>query len=381
MNKSLNLILILTFSLVLAGFGYSKKKTIRQIVEQNYPQKTLYVGATSSFSKIGSKESKILAKEFSYTTPANDFKQTKIHPKPGEWKWDHADAWVEFARKHNQIIRIHGPISPQCSKWAKDDTRTPEELEKNLSEFVSTLCKRYNDEPNVVWMDVINETVSRDGTWKKSETGDRGWEMPWEKIGYNYNIPEKYPHLDGKVPLYILRAFEIATTHAPDKKLIINQHGNMSPLIWNKIKDLVMYLRDVGYRVDGIGWQAHISYGRDIDWESKEVSEKDLKELIRWAHANNLEFHVTEFNLHVPVSNPGTAEQHEKTYITVLNALLETRGSGVIAYNLWNIKDVPHFQNKKKQVIAPWDSNLEPKNLYFELRNLLDNPPATDSQF
>lgn len=370
----ISLLLIVLFS----NFLHAQDETIRQIVEKNYPENSLYIGATSSFKKIGTKESRILAREFSYTTPANDFKQSAVHPTPNTWRWEQADAWIKFAKKHEQDIRIHGPISPQCSRWTKNDERTARELEENLKEYMSALCKRYNDDEEVVWMDVVNETVSRDGSWKGALPGDRNWEMPWEKIGYTYDIDPKYKHLDGKVPLYIIQAFETATKYATNKKLIINQHGSMSPLIWNKIKDLVMFLREAGYRVDGIGWQAHISYGRDVEWESPEVSLQALKDLIYWAHSSDLEFHVTESNIHVPVNNPGTSEQHVKTYTDILNAVLEMRGGGVVGFNLWNIKDVPHFKNKKKNVIAPWDSNLEPKEIYFEIRNLLENPPKTN---
>ena len=37
--------------------------------------------------------------------------------------------------------RLHGPISPQCSKWAKDDSRTAEELKQNLFEYMTAQCK------------------------------------------------------------------------------------------------------------------------------------------------------------------------------------------------------------------------------------------------
>ncbi|MCU4174416.1 endo-1,4-beta-xylanase [Carboxylicivirga sp. N1Y90] len=374
--KKMKLVVITVIS-ILSIADLSAQEPIRKIVERISPDKSLYIGATSMYSKIGTKESKILAREFSYTTPANDFKQSYVHPNPQTWRWDRSDAWIKFAKKHKQVIRIHGPISPQCSRWAKNDERSHVELLTNLSEYMTELCRRYNDEEVVVWMDVINETVSRDGTWKTARLGDNSWELPWEAIGYEQVDKQKYPHLDGKVPIYIIRAFEIATQEATNKKLVINQHGSMSPLIWNKIKDLVRYLRDNNYKVDGIGWQAHISYGRDVEWESPEVSIKALKELIAWSHKNKLEFHVTECNIHVPSKEPGTEEQHIATYMNIFNAVLEMRQSGVVTFNLWNIKDVPHYKNKNKLVIAPWDANLKPKAIYSEMNKALLNASAT----
>ncbi|WP_430816516.1 endo-1,4-beta-xylanase [Carboxylicivirga sp. RSCT41] len=357
--------------LLFCCLSFYGQESIRSIVETKYPDNKLYVGATSMYDKIGSKEARILAHEFSYTTPANDFKQGYIHPDLKTWRWEKADAWIKFAQTHNQLIRIHGPISPQCSRWAKNDDRTHVELLTNMSEYMTELCRRYNDEDVVVWMDVVNETVSRDGTWKTARPGNNTWELPWEAIGYVKADEKKYPHLDGKVPVYIIRAFEIATKEASNKKLVINQHGSMSPLIWNKIKDLVQYLRDHEYRVDGIGWQAHISYGRDVEWESPEVSIQALKDLISWSHNNKLEFHVTECNIHVPVNDPGTEQEHIATYMNIFNTVLEMRHSGVVTFNLWNIKDVPHYKNKKKLVIAPWDATLKPKSIYYEMKKAL----------
>ncbi len=369
-TKKMNVFVIIVIG-ILSMADVNAQKPIREILEKNYPANTVYIGATSMYSKIGTKESKILAREFSYTTPANDFKQGYVHPNLNTWRWERSDAWIKFAKKHKQVVRIHGPISPQCSRWAKDDSRTIPELEQNMTEYMSALCRRYNNEEVVLWMDVINETVSRDGTWKTARSGDDSWELPWEAIGYVKVDEIKYPYLDGQVPIYIIKAFEIATKEASNKKLVINQHGSMSPLIWNKIKDLVRYLRDEGYRVDGIGWQAHISYGRDVEWESPEVSIQPLKDLIAWSHNNELEFHVTECNIHVPVMDPGTEEQHIATYMNIFNAVLEMRNSGVVTFNLWNIKDVPHYKNKSKLVIAPWDAKLKPKAIYFEMQKAL----------
>lgn len=40
-----------------------------------------------------------------------------------------------------------------------------------------------------------------------------------------------------------------------------------------------------------------------------------------------------------------------------------------------SIADVSHY--KKKQVIAQWDSNLKPKEIYFKMKKLLENLSAT----
>ena len=34
--------------------------------------------------------------------------------------------------ENNIVLRIHGPISPQASRWAKNDIRTKDELLNNM---------------------------------------------------------------------------------------------------------------------------------------------------------------------------------------------------------------------------------------------------------
>ena len=121
---------------------------------------------------------------------------------------------------------------------------------------MTELCKGYNKCSNIKWMDVVNETVDKNGEWFGPKPGTDQWENPWPKIGFDESHPLK-------TPFYITQAFEIANKNAPKIKQIINQHGDMGTAAWDKIKSLVKYLRDKGLRVDGIGFQAHIATG----WE------------------------------------------------------------------------------------------------------------------
>ena len=102
---------------------------MRVIAANYYSDGNVYIGGTSGWKKP-SRTSGLLDREFSYITAENDFKHQVVHPRPGEWNWEAADAWIKSAAEQGQLIRIHGPISPQCSTWAKRDNRTAEELKK-----------------------------------------------------------------------------------------------------------------------------------------------------------------------------------------------------------------------------------------------------------
>jgi len=287
------------------------------------------IGGTTGSWALGKPTGIILDNEFNYVTPENGFKQRIIHPDNSDtWNWEAADKWIDHIAKTGQMLRIHGPIGPQCSQWTQEDERTPEELEKNLRDFIIALCQRYNGIKGVDYLDVVNETVSTEGLWFGTKPGF-GWENPWTKIGYDID--------KNRTPLYLKYAFEIATEHAPDMKLIYNQHADfVFNLDWNLIKETVLYFRELGLRVDGIGCQAHFSIG----WEKVSGQVKAMEDLIDWAHQNDLEFHITEFSAWM---NDGISdeelEKQADTYRAVMEIMVEKSKNGVVGWNTWHIDD------------------------------------------
>ena len=157
------------------------------VYTQNSANDFLIGACLSSFDLNNVKEDLFL-KDFRYLTLPNESKQNVIHPRPNIWRWHRPDELVSFAEKHNILVRLHGPISPQCSKWVKDDNRTIEELENNLTEFLTASCIRYNDSPNVVWMDVVNETILTNGEWFGPRPGNDKWENPWLQLGIDQMV-------------------------------------------------------------------------------------------------------------------------------------------------------------------------------------------------
>jgi GH35 family endo-1,4-beta-xylanase len=348
-------------------------RRLRTVVKDNYPG-NLHIGATTGWESLQTAEGILLNREFSYITPDNDFKQSLVHPEPGIWRWEAADQWVVSARQNGQWIRMHAPISPQCSRWAKTDSRTPSELETNLAEYMTALCKRYNGEAVVKWLDVVNETIDAQGLWFGPQAGVRDWENPWPQIGFEEDIPPAYPSLRKQgVPRYIIQAFEIANQHAPDLKLIINQHQLIEEAPTQTLKELVLYLRGRGLRVDGIGWQAHLS--RDLQaWSEKGSPQlRALEALIDWAHENDLEFHVTENNIHVPVTNAYDANAVASIFENMVGTVVGKRDTGVVSWNLWSITDKPHFRDRRKRVLGLWDEEARPQPAYYRVQAVLEH--------
>lgn len=345
------------------AFPVPKGRRIREIIAEKYPDGHVWFGGTTGWNKRKGGSGITMDREFSYVTPENDFKQSTINPKPGVWKWELADAWVKHCAEKGQVIRMHGPISPQSSTWVLTDERTAEELERTLVEFMTQLCRRYDTVEQIKWMDVVNETVDRKGEWFGPRPGVDKWENPWPKMGFDESHPLR-------PPLYIKRAFEIATKEAPHKQLIINQHCGMEPEAWNKIKALVNYLRDAGLRVDGIGWQAHINVG----FEKNAADMKVLGELIEWAHANKLSFHVTENNVWLS-GEPKDYEAQAQTFAAIVRVLLEKRHSGVVTWNVWNLSDGDAFSKMADKDGSIFDRSYQAKPAYYAIQQVLENPP------
>lgn len=352
-------------------------RRLREIVAEKAPDGGIQIGVAIQYDRLKGRDEQILKEEFGYLTPANEFKQSYIHPKPGQWQWEQPDAWIKFAKENDQVVRVHGPISPQCSLWAREPDRTPEELEANLREYMSALCRRYNGHPNVKWIDVVNETVLDSGKWHGPKPGPDAWQNPWPRIGYVKDIPAEFPALKDGVPLYIIQAFEVADRNAPDLKLVLNQQGNLSDNVWARIKDLILYLRSRGLRVDGVGWQAHIKYGKNSDFSKGGKNIRYLGELIDWAHANGLEFHVTENNIHDDANGPDRQDEYTEIFGAIQRTLLSKRDSGVVTWNMWGLNDRAHFKNKRIITRSMWSEDLKPKKSYYEAQRILESLPAS----
>ena len=96
-----------------------------------------------------------------------------------------------------------------------------------MNEYFTEQCKRYNGHPNVLWMDVVNETVERNGEWFGPKKGVDQWENPWTIIGFE-NDPNK-------TPKYIVKAFELQMNMLQMSVLYIINMGVWKKM-WKKLK-------------------------------------------------------------------------------------------------------------------------------------------------
>ncbi len=342
-----------------------KVESFKKIVSDNYDVDKFKLGATLNFYQLNSNVQQLFLKEFNYTTAENSFKQTIVHPDPDTWNWERVDAFINFANTHNIEMRVHGPVGPQSSVWAKDDARTIEELSKNYQEFLVELCKRINNQKNIKWMDVVNETIASNGQWTDKKEGTDKWENPWTQIGKN----------DDGIPNYIIKSFEIADQYAPNISLVFNQHAGMQPVMWDRVKETILYLKNKGLRVDGLGWQSHLRDNVVLSLNKEKLDY--LLSLIDWAHHNELDFHITEIDYRLVGNSPNATNFNRQAqgYTNILKSLIAKRSSGVVTFNTWGIYDKNNISSHEFKYL--YDSNLNPKKAVDEMKIALKNKNST----
>lgn len=362
-----------------------KNLAIKEVLTKHYSTSTFYFGciSTNKFLETGNVQATIFNKEFSYNTPENQFKQAWVYIQPGA-KWNSADykGLINMARANKQVMRAHAPISPQSSKWAMDDARTPAELNSMATDFMTKMCKELEANSDVVkWLDVVNETVVASitsdskygyivGDWFGPLLGTSAWENPWLIIGQE-NVTAL------KVPAYIETAFQIAKTHAPNVKKLYNQHGrSFDPAAWDKVKKTILYLRSKGYVVDALGWQAHVTPGFEKDPENI----KGLNAIIDWCYYNKLEFHITELDVKLGIV-PETAFKTQEvaiadTYAAIVKVMLKKIGRGAVGINCWTFNDRAS-SGDGGATAGLYDKNNNPNLCYHAIKEtLLKNTPA-----
>ena len=236
------------------------------------------------------------------------------------------------------------------------------ELIENMTSFFTALCKKINNHPNVKWMDVVNETVEIDGNWFAEKPGNNLWENPWTQIGLN----------DDDIPIYIVEAFKIAMKHAPNIKFVFNQHGGMQPKMWERVKSIILYLKSIGLRVDGVGWQAHLRNNENLALSKKELDY--FSDLVDWTHNHDMEFHVTEIDYRIDSKslNSELLEEQANAYANILKILLRKLSNGVITYNTWGLSDGKGKHHDKSRFM--YTKELYEKPIRNALINALKDP-------
>ncbi|MEU3254773.1 endo-1,4-beta-xylanase [Streptomyces sp. NPDC006997] len=255
---------------------------------------------------------KILGRQFSSVSPENQMKWDFIHPERDRYDFAAADAIVDFADKHGQVVRGHTLLwHSQNPAWLEEGDFTKAELRAILRDHITTVVGRYAG--RIQQWDVANEIFDGEGNLRTQE---------------NIWLRELGPGV-------IADAFRWAHRADPHAQLFLNDYGVESV---NAKSDaylaLVKDLRARRVPVHGFSAQAHLStrYGFP----------GDLEQNLRRFDALGLETAITELDVRMDLPESGVPTPEQLTqqadyYQRALTACLAVDDCN--SFTIWGFTD------------------------------------------
>ena len=209
-----------------------------------------------------------ILKHYNMYVLGNELKPAYINPSEGVFNYDDPDHFGEVGKQANAALRGHTLLwhSQVPDWWFKADpadTRTLEEcdaagalatseqLQERITTYITNVVTRYKDDINI-W-DVCNEVLNANSIRTKAD------DSYWAEIIGDLDG-------DGYLDDYVELAFKTARAADEDAFLMINDF-NME---WQNSKTQAMYdmverMMRKGIRVDGVGFQSHISVDCNVE--------------------------------------------------------------------------------------------------------------------
>lgn len=199
----------------------------------------------AQFEERDARGAAIVKAQFNTISPENVLKWESVHPRPGEYRFEAADRYVEFGVKNHMFIVGHNLVwHSQTPRWVfQDDQGQPlgrEALLDRMHDHIRAVVGRYHG--RMGGWDVVNEALNEDGTLRQS---------PWMKI-----IGEDY----------LAKAFQFAHEADPAAELYYNDYNLENEAKRNGAVALIRKLKEQGVPVYAVGLQGH----DNMDWPTVE---------------------------------------------------------------------------------------------------------------
>ncbi|MCF3648766.1 endo-1,4-beta-xylanase [Synoicihabitans lomoniglobus] len=211
----------------------------------------------------------IVNAHFDTLTAGNAQKWGVINPQPGEYRWESADAFVDYADAHDLYTIGHCLFwHSQTPDWVYEDSAgqplTRDALLARMRERVQLYADRWGDRVDL-W-DVVNESIEADGSKRRTK--------------FNQIIGDDFEE----------QAFRMADAILPaSTKLIYNDYGMTAPGRRAAVVEMVNDFKAKGVRIDGIGIQAH--------WSMHRPTVAEIEETIVTLASTGLPLHLTELDV------------------------------------------------------------------------------------
>lgn len=280
--------------------------------------------------------------------PEGEMKWSDIHPARGEYRFENADALIDFARQNHIAIRGHtlawyGALPPWTSEL---DSRA--EAERELVDHIETVVSRYRgDIPS--W-DVVNEPL-----------------VDWPRDRFSLR-PSIWTTRLG--PEYLPIALRTTAAVDPDTRLVLNEYdveflGARFEARRRALIGLLRWLRERDVPLHAVGLQAHLFADRIIDRDG-------LQALLKEIAALGLDVLITELDV-VDYELPGKIGERDALVAAkadqFLGAVCEVvRPKAILT---WGLSDryswVPTYFKRPDGMPnrpLPLDAEFKPKPLF-----------------
>jgi endo-1,4-beta-xylanase len=280
--------------------------------------------------------------------PESELKWLELRPARDEYRFEKADAIIDFARQNAIEVRGHtlawyGALPP----WT-ESIATRADAERELIDHIETVVSRYRGA--IPSWDVINEPLV---DWPQNASSLR---------------PSIWARRLG--PDYLRIALETTAAADPDAKLVINEYDIefAGPRFAARRKALIQLLRSLRDRdvpLHAVGLQAHLFADRTIDRDGLQAFLAEIKAL-------KLDVWVTELDV-IDYELPGKIGERDALVAGVASRFLEAvcevaRPKAILT---WGLSDrytwVPIYFKRRDGMPnrpLPLDAELKPKPLF-----------------
>lgn len=289
---------------------------------------------------------------FNAITPENTGKWVHIHPKRKQYDFSGMDTVVDFAQKHDLVVRGHALVwHHQNPGWLTNGMWLEHEAREELFKHIDAVVSRYKGK--ILRWDVVNEALADNGEMRGTQ-----W---FYLLGENY----------------LADAFHRAHANDPEALLYYNDYGiSDCGDKANAAYQLMRRLLNADVPVHGIGFQGHYEVKNPVDLHCLNDNINRMGEL-------GLEVQITELDIRLEMANldDDLAAKQADQYRQLMGLLATNEYLNGIT--VWGLSDahswVPSwFQGQGSALL--FDESLVPKpamaDVQSSLTNYLENTDA-----
>lgn len=249
----------------------------------------------------------LVLEHFNALTAENVMKAEVLQPRPGEFDFAAADAFVEFGEAHGMFLVGHTLVwhnqTPARFFESSEGQPLPRaQVIGQLQDYIATVAGRYAG--RVQAWDVVNEVIAEDGSYR----------------------PTRWVEAIGDGDTLVRLAFAAAAEAAPEAELYYNDFNSWRPEKRAGIVRMATMLQDAGLRIDGIGMQGH--------WGLNYPPLEEIEASIEAFDALGLKVMITELDIDVlPLTREGqvigTVLQHPQFQLPEFKRYLDPWPQGL----------------------------------------------------